>query len=251
MKKKYNEYFNQAAEHVFILKILYFINIPLVIMFNHFNVKPHTITTLSNISTIISYFFLFYNTYLFAFFWIMALMLDICDGIVARMTKQSSAIGSFYDHYSDIVKILLLYLFVAVKYDAVQIWILAMLNVIVFSLMAIANMILKQRKAILQYEVSSIECKEELLVSEQKKGFVKRTINKYPLFKKAIFFSYSSIFVIYGNFNLLLIPLAVSEEWAFYTFMLVFIVVFKSMLGIVKVVHKKNVFMQENNIKWK
>ena len=213
------------------------------------NEKKHKI--LSNISALLSCLFLFINPYIFALFWFLALVFDICDGIVARITKQSSAIGSFYDHYSDIVKILLLYFFVAVKYNVVLIWVLAMLNVIIFSLMAIANIIFSQRNAILRYELNAIGCKTNLIVSGGKKGFIKNALNKFPRFKKVILFVYSSIFIIYGNFNLLLLPLGVSEEWAFYTFIVVFIVVFKSMLGIVNNVHKKNIFFRDQNIKWK
>lgn len=250
--EKYKEYYNTGAtEAVWILKVLYFMCIPFAKLFIKFKVRPHTITSLSNISALLSYVFLFFNLYLFIFFWFLALVFDVCDGIVARMTKQSSAAGSFYDHYSDIVKILLLYFFVALKYDTTHIWILAMSNIVVFSLMVIANMILSQREAILRYEINKIGQKENISVPIRKKGYIKRFVNKYKFVKKTLLFLYSSIFVIYGNFNLLLIPLGINIDWAFYTFIIVFIIVFKSLLSIIKTVHQKNTFMQEENIRWK
>jgi hypothetical protein len=44
------------------------------------------------------------NPFIFPVFWLLGLFFDISDGMVARITKQTSASGSFYDHISDQVR---------------------------------------------------------------------------------------------------------------------------------------------------
>lgn len=249
--KGYKEYISGAADHVPLLRLVYIINFPLVKLFLYYKVQPNTITTLSLISATLSYYFLFNNLYLFIAFWTFALFFDVCDGMVARATKNYSLNGSFYDHYSDIVKILFLFLFVALKYNVTAIWVLTMLTTIVFSLMAIANMLLEQKNISLRYEAESIKMEDAPLVSKQKIGLIKQIINKFPPLKQTILFFYSSIFIIYGNFYLLLLPLGINETLATYTLILVLIVVFKAMYHMIRAVYKKNKFMQAQNIKWK
>jgi hypothetical protein len=112
-----------------------------------------------------------------------------------------------------------------------------MLNVIGFSLMAISNMDLSQRNILIKNELNDTP---EISIKKERTGTL-----------RLLYVIYSSVFVIYGNFNLLLIPLAFNVEWAYYMFILVLIVVFKSLIGIVKKVHQRNVYMGKNSIMWK
>jgi phosphatidylglycerophosphate synthase len=190
--------------------------------------------------------------YLFVFLWVLALFFDICDGIVARATDQKSAVGSFYDHFTDVIKILVLYALIAVKYDSSEIWMLSTANIIAFSLLGFSNMVLSQRNAILRRETRKEEkgrSKTENVSSGKERLLV--FMDKIPFLKNTFLFVYTSIFVMYGNFNLLLIPLAINPLAARITFLVVLVVVIKSLLGIIWSVHKLNIYMDENKISWK
>ena len=74
-------------------------------------ITPNMITTLSNISCVITLIFLFHlKFYLAALFFIISYYFDCMDGYVARKYNQTSAFGDYYDHFSDIVKLLLVLL---------------------------------------------------------------------------------------------------------------------------------------------
>ena len=111
--KDYLKFFNNATKTVPILKFLYIINIPLVKLLIHLKLTPFTISTISNLLAFLALLALFfeYNPIIFSILWIMSLFFDIADGIVARKTSSSSANGSFYDHFSDQIKVFY-YLFV-------------------------------------------------------------------------------------------------------------------------------------------
>jgi hypothetical protein len=71
-------------------------------------ITPNMITTLSNISCIITLIFLFnLKFYLAALFFLISYYFDCMDGYVARKYKQTSKFGDYYDHISDIIKLLL------------------------------------------------------------------------------------------------------------------------------------------------
>lgn len=241
MFKGYNLHISKDAEHVLLLKFIYFINFPLLWFFLKFKIKANTVTTLSNLSAVFSFYFLFNNETAFYALWTFALFLDVCDGMIARATSTSSANGSFYDHYSDIAKILFLYLSIAIKYNDQIIWILAMLNAILFSLMAIANTILSKKVIEEEFLAKNKLILEKINKTTKNKLKLVLFIKKFPLLKKIILESYSSIFVIYGNFNLLLLPLAYSKDIAQYTFILILFVVTKSLISIVRHVMIKNI----------
>lgn len=96
-KSTIKESFNEAGSDIPFLNFLYLLSIPLSIVFIKLKFKPDTITTFSNISAFVSFYFILFenNFLLFSLLWLFALMLDICDGIVARKTKQQTPQGSF------------------------------------------------------------------------------------------------------------------------------------------------------------
>ena len=72
---------------------------------------PNMITTLSNISCIITLIFLLkLKFYIAALFFLISYYFDCMDGYIARKYNQTSPLGDYYDHISDIIKLLLVLL---------------------------------------------------------------------------------------------------------------------------------------------
>ena len=82
----FDDYINPERKVIPFLYLLYIMAIPLAILLIKLKFKPNTITTLSNLSALISYYLiLIEDAYLlFSFFWILALFFDMADGIVSR-----------------------------------------------------------------------------------------------------------------------------------------------------------------------
>lgn len=91
-------------------------------IFYKLNFTPNNITTLSLIFGLLSVYFILkieksknnnlkfaYKTYAFIFYWL-SFLFDCLDGHYARKYKMLSQLGDKYDHYSDLVKHLLLYI---------------------------------------------------------------------------------------------------------------------------------------------
>ena len=71
-------------------------------------ITPNMITTLSNITCVITIIFLFnLKFYLAALFYLISYYFDCMDGHVARKYDQTTVFGDYYDHISDILKLLL------------------------------------------------------------------------------------------------------------------------------------------------
>ncbi len=69
--------------------------------------NPNTITTLSNITTILVIILLLNAKYFWAaFFVLVAYFFDCADGHMARTYKMTSIFGDYYDHLSDSIKVL-------------------------------------------------------------------------------------------------------------------------------------------------
>lgn len=86
-------------------------------IFYKLNFTPNNITTLSLIFGLLSVYFILkidymkksYKIYAFIFYWL-SFLFDCLDGHYARKYKMLSQLGDKYDHYSDLVKHLLLYI---------------------------------------------------------------------------------------------------------------------------------------------
>jgi phosphatidylglycerophosphate synthase len=55
-------------------------------------------------------------------FWSISILFDFCDGTVARMTNQVRKTAFRYDHNSDLFKIFIVILGVAIIFDDVILW---------------------------------------------------------------------------------------------------------------------------------
>jgi len=70
-------------------------------------ISPNTITSLSSITCILVIILLFQaNYYLAAFFLVISYYFDCLDGHLARSYKMGTIFGDYYDHISDVLKII-------------------------------------------------------------------------------------------------------------------------------------------------
>ena len=237
--KRYQKYFNQSTEDIPLLKLLYIMSIPVARIFVLFRVKPNHITTLSNFSVLISlYSILALDTYgYFLFFWMLGLILDICDGIVARETNQKSAQGSFYDHFTDQVKILLLFLAVGIYYQNDTIWILSFLSSTFFLLFAYLNMLLKFRRKIIMYHVS--DAGKNIQKPKWKRGALS-TFKKY---------TYNNLFLMQGNF-IVFLGLIFLEGYTIGMLALILLIISVSLVRAILAMIGVNNQLKQLNLPW-
>lgn len=131
-----DKYVNRAAvaDNVLLL-VMYRFAYPFAYQLSRLNLSPNQITTLSLASSILAFIALVYdeNYGWFGVFWGTAVLLDFCDGTVARMTNKVSKSAFRYDHMSDIFKISLLLLGVGIHFDHLAYWILSTIFIFTYT----------------------------------------------------------------------------------------------------------------------
>ena len=236
---EFEQYFNLGTREVPLLRWLYILCFPLAKLFAWLRLSPFAITTLSNIMIIASLYFLLSDLpWLFALGWLSGLILDICDGMVARINNLSSANGSFYDHFSDQIKIVLICIVLFVKYDGLYIQIVSVLIGVLFLLLGNVNQTIAHRS--FRLSSSPRERKESDNNQDQEESRV--------TFVRGV---YASLFLMYGNTMLYFIPVGFGEITAsvFTTFFLIILVksIFMSVYRLIKL----NSEFTIHGVKWK
>ena len=136
------KYINQnAAKNNLIIYLLGRLSYPLAALFAKVGTTPNQITTLSTLLAISSAIALASDSALkiFVLLWSFSLLLDFCDGAVARMTDQVRKAAFRYDHTSDLFKIFIVILGVAIRHDDVVLWGASMSASFFFMLYTVLN----------------------------------------------------------------------------------------------------------------
>jgi phosphatidylglycerophosphate synthase len=114
-----------------IMLLIYRITYPLSMLLNYFKIKPNTISFISLLFCFFSLFFIInHNSFLFSFFWMMSILLDFCDGTVARLSNIKSNFRFNIDHYLDLFKISLVILFFSIDFNDKLIWLISFLFIL-------------------------------------------------------------------------------------------------------------------------
>ncbi len=124
-----DEYVNKnAAKNNVIIYLLGRFSYPFSVVFAKIGITPNQITSLSTLLAISSAAALIYDSgwKLFVLFWSISLLFDFCDGAVARMTNQVRKTAFRYDHTSDLFKIFIVILGVAIRFDDAVLWVASM-----------------------------------------------------------------------------------------------------------------------------
>jgi hypothetical protein len=100
---------------------------PFAVLLNKLHLSPNQITTQSLVFSILAFIALIYDDgwFWFSIFWGLSVLLDFCDGTVARMANKVSKSAFRYDHMSDLFKLSLIFLGAGLRYDDYLVWALA------------------------------------------------------------------------------------------------------------------------------
>ena len=235
------KFINEKAEDVFLLKILYLVSMPLVNFFLKRRFSANQLTSISNLLSISALVSIFYSFYLFAFFWILALIFDIADGTLARAMNSSSAFGSFYDHFSDHIKILVFFIAIGLYYNKISIWFLISINMVLLSSIDYLDQIYFKYKIICKGLKINYENKEK-----RQNILIKKVIDKFKQTEV-----YKTLFIMHGQFNLVLIPIAYNKDTAIYFLILVLVIQFTSFFQMLNAVVSTARFIGLNKLEWK
>ncbi len=223
--KDFNSFFSDkfinkgASKNNIVVYFLGRLTYPMSLIFSKMGVTPNQITTLSTFFAILSAIALVYsdNYVLFMTFWSISSLLDFCDGTLARMTGQVRATAFRYDHTSDLFKIFVIILSVAIRFDDIVLWVISMLSIFLFMFYGV-----------LSYELEYVKKSIQKNVNEKVdiKPFKKSQASSSLLFLKNIYFI---VFTIKGHTLLLFLLFSLGKEWA------IFFLIYFSLLSIISV----------------
>ena len=102
---------------------------PLVIFFKYYKVTPNFVSFLSFLFAVAAFASLAYNIlYAYMLCWFCSYLLDFADGTLARMTLNVRKTSLRVDHYSDILKFIILFLGYSLYFDSVLLEVLCFLS---------------------------------------------------------------------------------------------------------------------------
>ena len=125
--------FTPSANNNPVIWLVSLISFPISKLFVTFKISPNFVTILSFILMIMSCSFLLQgNLFLFSLTFIFSILLDFCDGQVARLIKKSNNTKFRFDHFSDIIKISIIYLTFGILFDEFYSWIFFFISYLLF-----------------------------------------------------------------------------------------------------------------------
>jgi len=255
--RKYRDSLNRATREVPLLHLLYLTCIPLSKACVRLRLSPTMISHGSNALAMLAVAALAWSDkpWLFPLLWIAALYLDIADGIVARVTNTATASGSFYDHMSDQVKVILVFLAAGLRYESTNVWILSFLVSAGFLFMNLVNQILALRTLRLSLGTANqVPDQPTGQVEEPAKGFrarVRSALCQHPGMRNVLVGAYASVFAMYGNSMLFVLPLGLGEVWAIATLIAFGIITLRSLAIILASTSHVNRQLGIHAIPWK
>ena len=127
------KFFTKSSEINYLMLLISYFAYPLTLVFVKLKIKPNLITCISLLLAIYaSYQFILGHFKYFTIFWILSILLDFCDGQVARITKTINKTAFNFDSLSDLLKIFIIILSSAIYYNYQFYWIISCLSVFLF-----------------------------------------------------------------------------------------------------------------------
>lgn len=183
-----DKYANKTAvSENWILRWMYILTYPVAVFLSKCNLTPNQITTLSLISAILSFISIVWidNLIWYAFFWSLAVLFDLCDGVVARMTGQISKSALNFDSMSDIFKIFLVTLGLSIRSSNEIVWILAFIFIFFY---LYGDLLFLQYSKLQEKATPSLAISDNYVGNEkQRKRFSNPLINKLFSIAPALF----------------------------------------------------------------
>jgi phosphatidylglycerophosphate synthase len=253
---EYRRSLNQATRQVPLLHFLYLACVPLSKACVRLGLAPNTISHVSNALAALAVAALIWaeNPWIFPSLWLAALLFDIADGIVARVTRAASASGSFYDHMSDQVKVIALFLSAGIHYGSDRVWMLAFVVCAGFLFMNLVNQVYALRS--LKLTLGSHETaggKEATTEAPPggRRGTLREILHRRPKLRAFARGVYTSVFAMYGNSMLLVLPLGLGESWALGTLAVFGTVTLHALASLLIAVQRVNRQLSRHAIPWK
>ncbi len=164
------EYANQKATgNNFILWIMYRFAYPFAVLLNKLHLSPNQITTISTALAIFAFIALVREDgwILFSIFWGSSVLLDFCDGTVARMTNKFSKNIFRYDHMSDLFKISLMFVGAGLRYDNDLVWTISSSVLFLFMYLMVLNHDLNNARKLAEKNVSRTKYNAEIPITQK------------------------------------------------------------------------------------
>lgn len=205
-----------------LLLMMYRFAYPFALVLNKLRLSPNQITTLSTFSAILAASFLMLGCYKawFLVFWSVSILLDFCDGTIARMSKNISKTAFRYDHMSDIFKIFIIMLAAGVHYDNFLMWISSMVASFFFMYYMLLNHELGNATKLLKRTVNESEEQKIESTAIPRKHIFKfvRTLIPNDFILSFLRGVYIALTTINGHTLLLFLIVSFSLEWAIFSF---------------------------------
>lgn len=124
-----------------IIWVFYRISYPLAFLLWRLKFSANFVSSLSLITGLAAAFFLVAtrNLALFAATWVFAMVLDFCDGMVARMSGTANTSAFKLDHFLDLIKISLVTLAVGMYWDSNEITMILLLSTQIIFIFLVLN----------------------------------------------------------------------------------------------------------------
>lgn len=140
---------NQSVKDNIVQFFLYSLAFVVVHIFKFFKITPNQISFISFILCIISCYFLYQNQItLFLILWYISHFLDYCDGTLARLTGKTTKSLLRVDHFVDLIRIVITFLFISLFYSSNIIWVLTIVFLSSFFLSQILSLEYNAKKQV-------------------------------------------------------------------------------------------------------
>jgi phosphatidylglycerophosphate synthase len=203
------EYANKAAiGNNLLLLLMYKFSYPFAMALAALGLRPNWITSLSLIASLAATYVLIVDDgfMFYILFWGGAILLDFCDGTVARKTNTLRKTAFRYDHTSDLFKIFVVILAVGIKYNDQTVWVLSLLAVFFFMFYAVLN-----------HDLNSARQRQSqaILVSEKISDYslADKKINETRLIRVAEVI-YATFMTVNGHTLLIFLLFPLGKTWA-------------------------------------
>ena len=167
-----------------VLLLMYRFAYPFAVLLCKLRWSPNQITTQSLGFSILAFIALIYDEgwVWFSVCWGMTVLLDFCDGTVARMTDSVSKQAFRYDHMSDLFKIFLLFLGTGIRYESNLVWMVSSSVLFIFMYYTLLNHEIRHVKRLLEKNGPVSESNGDAAISPVEQVAVQKRIrDRYPI----------------------------------------------------------------------
>ncbi len=124
-----------------IIWVLYLVAIPFTKILVFLRFSPNLVTTISSLLALLAGFALQFESFKFFFtvLFLISIILDFSDGLIARSTNNVSISSLDYDHISDLFKIVFINLAICFHLNSLLTWIFGFLSTSLFLISTVLN----------------------------------------------------------------------------------------------------------------